>query len=107
MRLFTKLGDGAGARLSLAEDDATASVQTYTQRRAEPTAARAQQGDQFTFGRRSARAGGRPAYAQSVVAPPRGLGKVSIVALALLMISVVFAAAGGAGGGGRGAGSRI
>src|SRR3569623_879622 len=93
VRLFTKVGDGTGAHHSLAEDEANGSVQTYTQRRADPTAARAQQGDQFTFGRRSARAGGRPAYAQSDVAPPRGLGKVGIVALALLMISVGFATA--------------
>src|SRR3569832_1374096 len=93
MRLFTKVGDVSGARLSLAEDEANGSVQTYTQRRADPTAARAQQGDLFTFGRRSARAGGRPAYAQSDVAPPRGLGKGGIVALALLMSSVGFATA--------------
>lgn len=90
VRLFTKVNSGTGTRLSLAEEEA-ASARNFPHRQRNPGAPHAQQDDQFTFVPRRTRAEGvRPTYAQRE-ATPRGLSKMGLAALALLMLCIGFA----------------
>ena len=91
VRLFTKVGGGADARLSVTEEEARA--HNFAQRRRSGDAAQVGQDDQFTFVPHRARAEARPSRAHSQVGSSRGLGKGGIAALILLMLSAGLAAA--------------
>lgn len=91
VRLFTKVGDGADARLSVTNEEATA--HNFARRRHSGDPSQGRQDDQFTFVPHRARGEARPSHAPSQTGTSRGLGKGGIAALVLLMLTAGLAAA--------------
>lgn len=90
VRLFTKVGGGVDARLSITEEEAS---HDFVHRRRNGDASQVRQDDQFTFVPHRARAEARSIHAQSRTDTSPGLSKGGIAVLILLMISVGLAAA--------------